>query len=129
MSAFTVAALGVLTAAPSPSPSDVELTDPGAGSPGFLGFVVTFLLAVAAIGLFLSLTKQLRVVDRRAKQLGLDDAAESDADATDESDGPDGAAPGGGAARGGTSGSGGPTHGEARGSGDAGAAPGRDGTR
>ncbi|WP_130780460.1 hypothetical protein, partial [Cellulomonas biazotea] len=117
MSAFTVAALGVLTAAPSPSPSDVELTDPGAGSPGFLGFVVTFLLAVAAIGLFLSLTKQLRVVDRRAKQLGLDDAAESDADATDESDGPDGAAPGGGAARGGTSGSGGPTHGEARGSG------------
>jgi len=133
VSAFTVAALGVLTAAPSPSPSDVELTDPGAGSPGFLGFVVTFLLAVAAIGLFLSLTKQLRVVDRRAKQLGLDDAAasdaESDADATDESDGPDDAAPGGGTARGGTSGSGGPTHGEARRSGDAGAVPGRDGTR
>lgn len=66
----------VLAATPSPSPSDVELTAPGGGSPGFLGFVVTFLLAVAAIGLFLSLTKQLRVVDRRAKQLGLDDDAD-----------------------------------------------------
>ncbi len=60
-------------AAPSPSPSGVEITDAAKGSPGFIGFVVTFLLALAAVGLFLSLTKQLRVVDRRAKQLGLDD--------------------------------------------------------
>ncbi|WP_343035222.1 gamma-glutamyltransferase [Cellulomonas septica] len=65
--------VALLAAAPSPSPSDVELTAPGGGSPGFIGFVVTFLLAVAAIGLFLSLTKQLRKVDRRARQLGLDD--------------------------------------------------------
>lgn len=70
--------VALLAAAPSPSPSDVELTAPGGGSPGFIGFVVTFLLAVAAIGLFLSLTKQLRVVDRRAKQLGLDDDGDGD---------------------------------------------------
>lgn len=76
MSALVAA---MLAAAPSPSPSDVELTAPGGGSPGFIGFVVTFLLAVAAIGLFLSLTKQLRIVDRRAKQLGLDDDRPGDA--------------------------------------------------
>lgn len=84
MSALAV--LGTLAAAtPSPSPGDVELTPTGGGSPGFVGFVVTFLLALAAIGLFLSLTKQLRVVDRRAKQLGLDDApgARTDGGASD----------------------------------------------
>ncbi|MBO9553315.1 hypothetical protein [Cellulomonas sp.] len=68
---------GLALAAPSPSPSGVEITDAAKGSPGFIGFVVTFLLALAAVGLFLSLTKQLRVVDRRAKQLGLDDDADA----------------------------------------------------
>jgi len=58
---------------PSPYPSDITVTQSTGGSPGFLGFVFTFLLAVAAVLLFLSLTKQLRRVDRRAKQLGLDD--------------------------------------------------------
>ncbi|QHT54830.1 hypothetical protein GXP71_01095 [Cellulomonas sp. H30R-01] len=100
------AVVALLAAAPSPSPSDVELTAPGGGSPGFIGFVVTFLLAVAAIGLFLSLTKQLRVVDRRAKQLGLDDdgtggdpaggGAGDAADAPDASDRPDGPGAAGG---------------------------------
>jgi hypothetical protein len=64
---------GLALVEPSPSPSGVDIADAGKGSPGFIGFVVTFLLALAAVGLFLSLTKQLRVVDRRAKQLGLDD--------------------------------------------------------
>jgi len=64
---------GLALVEPSPSPSGVDISDAGKGSPGFIGFVVTFLLALAAVGLFLSLTKQLRVVDRRAKQLGLDD--------------------------------------------------------
>ena len=65
----------MLTVAPSPypSPSGVAVTASQGGSPGFLGFVFTFLLAVAVVLLFLSLTKHLRVVDRRAKQLGLDD--------------------------------------------------------
>ena len=63
----------VILAAPSPSPSDVTIDGTPVGSPGFLGFVFTFVLAIAVVFLFLSLTKQLRVVDRRAKALGLDD--------------------------------------------------------
>ena len=56
---------------PSPSPSDVTIDGTPLGSPGFLGFVFTFGLALAVVFLFLSLTKQLRIVDRRAKALGL----------------------------------------------------------
>ena len=58
---------------PSPSPSDLSIDPTQGGSPGFLGFVFTFLVAIAALFLFLSLTKQMRRVDRRAKQLGLDE--------------------------------------------------------
>ena len=68
-----IAALLLVAPTPSPSPSDVNIDGSPVGSPGFLGFVFTFLLAVALVFLFLSLTKQLRVVDRRAKKLGLDD--------------------------------------------------------
>jgi hypothetical protein len=64
-----------VTPSPFPSPSGVAVTASQGGSPGFLGFVFTFLLAIAVVLLFLSLTKHLRVVDRRAKQLGLDDDA------------------------------------------------------
>ncbi|MDQ0371923.1 hypothetical protein [Cellulomonas humilata] len=64
--------------APSPSPSDVTIDGTPLGSPGFLGFVFTFALAIAVVFLFLSLTKQLRIVDRRAKALGLDDDASDD---------------------------------------------------
>ena len=63
----------LLLVAPSPSPSDVTIDGTPVGSPGFLGFVFTFALALAVVFLFLSLTKQLRIVDRRAKALGLDD--------------------------------------------------------
>jgi hypothetical protein len=73
-----IATLLLLAPAPSPSPSDVNIDGSPVGSPGFLGFVFTFLLAVALVFLFLSLTKQLRVVDRRAKKLGLDDDDEGD---------------------------------------------------
>ena len=38
----------------------------------------TFALAIAVVFLFLSLTKQLRIVDRRAKALGLDDERRGD---------------------------------------------------
>ncbi|MEN0129007.1 MAG: hypothetical protein AAGC49_06165 [Brevundimonas sp.] len=76
-----------VTPSPYPSPSGVAVTAQTGGSPGFLGFVFTFLLAVAVVLLFLSLTKHLRIVDRRAKQQGLDDdgADTSGADATDDS--------------------------------------------
>ena len=73
-----IAALLLAAPAPSPSPSDVTIDGTPVGSPGFLGFVFTFLLAVALVFLFLSLTKQLRVVDRRAKKLGLDDDGDDD---------------------------------------------------
>ena len=66
-------ALLLAASAPSPSPSDVTIDGTPVGSPGFLGFVFTFALALAVVFLFLSLTKQLRIVDRRAKALGLDD--------------------------------------------------------
>ncbi|GEL98075.1 hypothetical protein [Cellulomonas terrae] len=64
---------GLLLVAPSPSPTEVAIDGTPLGSPGFLGFVFTFALALAVVFLFLSLTKQLRIVDRRAKALGLDD--------------------------------------------------------
>lgn len=63
----------LLLVAPSPSPTEVAIDGTPLGSPGFLGFVFTFALALAVVFLFLSLTKQLRIVDRRAKALGLDD--------------------------------------------------------
>lgn len=69
-----MSAAGVLLAAtPSPSPTTTVV---GSGSPGFLGFVFTFLLAGAAVLLFLSLTKHLRVVQRRAAQQAEQDEAE-----------------------------------------------------
>ncbi|MFS0700448.1 hypothetical protein AB6N24_10790, partial [Cellulomonas sp. 179-A 4D5 NHS] len=55
-----------LAATPSPSPLEVPLSEQA--SPGVLGFLVTFAVAVAAILLALSLTRHLRVVDRRAAQ-------------------------------------------------------------
>lgn len=68
-----MSALGlVLAVTPSPAPTTVATTS--GGSPGFVGFVVTFALALAAAGLFLSLTKHLRRVDRRARELPDEDA-------------------------------------------------------
>jgi hypothetical protein len=70
--------LVALAAAPMPSPSP-SVTPAGGGSPGFLGFVVTFALALAAAGIFLSLTRHLRIVDRRAReQAAQDETAAAD---------------------------------------------------
>ncbi|WP_448059383.1 hypothetical protein [Cellulomonas hominis] len=69
----------VLAALPSPSPSpSIRVTTPDEASPGIAGFLVTFAIAIAAIGLFLSLTRHLRVVDRRARQREADEAALAD---------------------------------------------------
>ncbi|MGV8978178.1 MAG: hypothetical protein ACOH17_09055 [Cellulomonas sp.] len=46
------------------------------GSPGIAGFIVTFVLAVALIGLFLSLTRHLRIVERRSRQREWEDEAD-----------------------------------------------------
>lgn len=68
-------------AAPSPSPSPTGIDVPPADitSPGLIGFLVMFGLALVCVVLFLSLTKQLRRVSHRAAR--LDDDAGDDATA------------------------------------------------
>ncbi|MCC2316465.1 hypothetical protein [Cellulomonas chengniuliangii] len=61
----------VLAVTPSPSPTS-EVAGSQAGSPGILGFIVTFAVALAAIGLFFGLTRQLRRMEHRAEQMGLE---------------------------------------------------------
>ena len=63
------------TPAPSPSPSLRGNLEPGDVSPGLLGFLPVFLIALACIGLFLSLTSKLRKVNRRQAQLDAEEAA------------------------------------------------------
>jgi hypothetical protein len=58
---------------PTPTPTGVAATS--LGSPGITGFIVTFLVALALIGLFLSLTRHLRIVDRRSRQRDEAEAA------------------------------------------------------
>ncbi len=87
----------VLAALPSPSPSpSIQVTTPDEASPGIAGFLVTFAVAIAAIGLFLSLTRHLRVVDRRARQREAAEAAEAggtDGVGSTDGVGPTGSAP------------------------------------
>jgi hypothetical protein len=61
-----------------PAATDPNVTPGPGGTGGFLGFVVTFLLAGALIALVLSLTRQLRKIDRNARAAALSD------DPTDE---------------------------------------------
>lgn len=93
MSAAASAWVVRLAATPSPTPVEVPLSEQA--SPGVLGFLVTFAVAVAAILLALSLTRHLRIVDRRAAQRARD---EEDGALADE-DVPGGAATDGTARR------------------------------
>ena len=118
MSALTVAglAVGVLTAAtPAPGSQDVNPTD--GGSPGFVGFVFTFVLAVLVIGLMVLFVRGMRRMEHNAGRLsggedaspgaladgaddGVHDDRATDADAgEDRPDGSDAADAGGRAAR------------------------------
>jgi len=63
------------TPAPSPSPSLSGNLEPGDISPGLIGFLPVFLIALACIGLFLSLTNKLRGVNRRQAQIDAEEAA------------------------------------------------------
>ncbi|WP_407344369.1 hypothetical protein [Pengzhenrongella phosphoraccumulans] len=63
------------TPAPSPSPSLSGNLEPGDVSPGLIGFLPVFLIALACIGLFLSLTNKLRGVNRRQAQIDAEEAA------------------------------------------------------
>jgi hypothetical protein len=64
-------------AVPSPSPSGAPAGgfEPWEVSPGLLGFVPVFLIALACVGLFLSLTRQMRKVTVRQAMRDADDAA------------------------------------------------------
>ena len=87
----------LLAKVPSPAPSatPTEL-DPYKVSPGLAGFLVTFGIALASIVLYLSLTKQLRRVNRRAAQQEAEDAARAAGSEPGwDAAGPDAAAPDG----------------------------------
>jgi hypothetical protein len=77
---------------PSPTPSPA----PGGGleswevSPGLLGFVPVFLIALACVGLFLSLTRHLRRVTVRQAMLDAEDEAARSVDGGGSGDGTDG---------------------------------------
>jgi hypothetical protein len=63
-----------LTTEPSPNPTEGQLR-PGLEtwqvSPGLIGFLVTFALAVACVLLFLNMSKHLRRAGHNARQQGL----------------------------------------------------------
>lgn len=60
---------------PSPSPDEQQGLDPVDVSPGLLGFLPVFLIALVCVGLFLSLTSKLRKVNRRQARLDAEEAA------------------------------------------------------
>lgn len=67
---------GALALATDPSPNPTEGTlRPGLEewqvSPGLIGFVATFALALACVALFLNLSKHLRKVGQNAREQGL----------------------------------------------------------
>jgi len=66
-----------VTATPSPAPTSnlQQGINPGDVSPGLLGFLPVFVIALACIGLFLSLTSKLRKVNRRQERLDAQEAA------------------------------------------------------
>lgn len=77
-----------LAAQPSPAPSVQEIPPEDQTSPGFLGFLVTFGVAVAVIGLGFALTRQLRRVDRNARRVAEAEAAQAAAGGTAPTDRP-----------------------------------------
>ncbi|GAB2453981.1 hypothetical protein [Xylanimonas ulmi] len=63
---------GLAAAAPSPSPSPAKQLDATTVTPGIAGFIATFLLVLAAIGLFLLMSRSLRRTGHNARLRGLE---------------------------------------------------------
>ena len=76
--------ISVMIVAPTPSPA--PQVDPQLGSPGFIGFLWIFLVAVALILLVMSMGRHLRKVQRneRLRAAAEEAAAGADETVTDE---------------------------------------------
>ena len=77
-----------LAATPSPTPSGTP--DDDAVTPGLLGFVVTFLIAIAAVLLVLDMVRRIRRVRYRAEIAEKLDAEEAEAAERRDDEGPAG---------------------------------------
>jgi hypothetical protein len=113
---FTVTGAGgpgwaadVVAETATPSPSDDPLRedlDPNDVSPGLVGFLAIFAVALATVGLFFALSRQLRRMRHNAEVQGIgadgplepgdaDDGATSDGEPSDGAPGDGSGAPGG----------------------------------
>ncbi len=59
---------GVLAATPIPTPTTPEDLDPTTVSPGLIGFLVTFAIAVATVLLVLDMVRRIRRLRYREQQ-------------------------------------------------------------
>lgn len=69
--------LDTLTPSPSPSPG----FDPTTVTPGWVGFLITFLVALATVALILDMVRRVRRVRYRAEVQSMLDAEEAAGDA------------------------------------------------
>ena len=78
MTGLTGVAAWVLTAAtPAPGPvGNLDDNPAGGGTPGFIGFLFTFVLALVVIGLAISLVRGMRRMERNSKRLQAQDVTE-----------------------------------------------------
>ncbi|MET3975637.1 hypothetical protein [Cellulosimicrobium sp. TH-20] len=93
-------AADVVAETATPSPSDDPLRedlDPNDVSPGLVGFLAIFAVAVATVALFFGLSRQLRRMRRNADAQGIgpDGPVGATTPETSAGAGPDGATPGG----------------------------------
>jgi hypothetical protein len=73
---------------PSPSPSVQEIPPADQTSPGLIGFLVTFGVAIAVMLLGYSLVRKLRRVERRGRQLEAEERAAAESARQESSGGP-----------------------------------------
>ena len=93
-------AADVVAETATPSPSDDPLRedlDPNDVSPGLAGFLAIFAVALAAVGLFFGLSRQLRRMRHNAEVQGIGAEGPLEPGATEEDAGPRSGDPAGGA--------------------------------